>query len=397
MTRLQAPAFAPTLTPAGEAVQAGPWRLTLTDRQVGDNAYNTIAGFNSGNDEAPAGASWVLAWFVAENTSDRPLVINLTDFAATGTDGIMRRTPAMEAPEPALQATIEPGASAEGWVPSIVNDPASVIYWFSSPFLGGNWAEAWFAVTDGAQLPAFDPPAEDSGLGTAPDSPATFGQTVRAGDFDVSIEEHIQGQAVYDIAEFGLRALAASSGFDNWHALRVRATNISNRPAFFSYSALRLSAASGEPWDHVLLLTPPVPDVAKEILPGATREGWAAFQEMPWSPLELMRVEPSVVTDEPRFITFGGSAPPATQAEPEEPAPTFAAGDQATLTEDLVNLRTDASTSGEIVTELSVGTQLVITGDAVEADGYTWYPVEAVDGGEAGYVVVDYLAPAMNE
>src|SRR5699024_5162220 len=122
-------------------------------------------------------------------------------------------TPAMEAPEPSLQATVEPGGTAEGWVPSIVNDTSNVIYSFSSPFLGGSWSNAWLAVSDGAQFPAVDPVPEDSGLGTSPESPATFGETVRAGDFDVSVQEHIQGQAVYDIADFGLRALAVSSGF----------------------------------------------------------------------------------------------------------------------------------------------------------------------------------------
>ncbi|HWV24908.1 MAG TPA: hypothetical protein VNZ58_12025, partial [Thermomicrobiales bacterium] len=138
MSRLQdSAAFAPTITPSGQTVGVGPWRLTLTDAQTADEAYNTIVSANAGNDQAPDGLVWVLARFTAENTSGQRRIINLSDFAATGTDGILRRPPAMECPEPALQATVEAGASADGWVPLQVNDAGNVIVWFGSPFLSG--------------------------------------------------------------------------------------------------------------------------------------------------------------------------------------------------------------------------------------------------------------------
>jgi hypothetical protein len=279
-----------------------------------------------------------------------------------------------------------------------VNDTGNVVVWFSSPFLSGSWSQAWLALTDGASLPTFDSVPEDSGLGTSPDAPAAFGETVRAGDFDVAVLEHISGQAVYDIAQFGLRALAGSSGYEAWQAVRVRATNISDRPAFFSFTALHLADFDGEAWDHVLALTSPAPDVSREILPGATREGWATFDQQPWSALNLLRVQPSVVTDEPRFISFGGT--PATVSSPTtpgEPAPNFAPGDQAVLTEDRVNLRSEASASGDIVTELEIDTTMTIAGDAVDARGYTWYPVEVTETGESGYVVADFLKLAESD
>jgi hypothetical protein len=40
---------------------------------------------------------------------------------------------------------------------------------------------------------------------------------------------------------------------------------------------------------------------------------------------------------------------------------------------------------------------LTITGDAVEADDYTWYPVEVSETGESGYVVADFLKAAESE
>lgn len=395
MSRLQDSAtFAPSITPSHQPVEAGPWRLTLTDVQLADEAHATIVAASAGNDQAPAGLVWVLARFTAENISGQRQIINLTDFAATGTDGILRRPPAMICPDPALQAPVEPGSSTDGWVPLQVNDAGNVIAWFASPFLGGS-DEAWFALSDGASLPAFDAIPADSGIGTSPDAPAGFNQAVRAGDFDVAVVDHISGQAVFDIGTTGLRALGAHSS-GSWHALRVKATNISNRPAFFSFTALQVADGTGEAWDHILALTPPIPDVAKAILPGATRDGWMAFDQQPWATLDLIRVQPSYIADEPRFIAFGG-APTASSAPKEPtPAPDFAPGDEVVLTENRVNLRQDASASAEIIVEMARDTGLTITGEAVDADGYTWYPVEVDGTGEAGYVVADFLAPTGN-
>jgi hypothetical protein len=396
MTRLQDSAFAPANVPFAQPVDAGPWRLTVIDGQLGAAAYSTIVATNEGNEQAPEGLAWALAYLTAENTSDQTRVINLSDFAATGTDGVLRRPPAMDCPEPALQATVEPAGIVEGWIPFHVNDTGNVILSFSSPFLGGSWSQAWMALTDGATTPAFSPAPGDSGLGQTPDAPAAFGETVRAGNFDVTLLEQAFGQAVYDMAEFGLRALAGSSGYDTWMAVKVRATNISDRPAFFSYTALQLAAFDGEAWDNIMALTAPPPDAAKELLPGATREGWAAFELTPWSALELIRIQPSLVADEPRFVSFGAT-PAAASSDTPVQEQQFSPGDQVVLTDDRINMRAAASTSGEIVVELPVDTALTITGEAITADSYTWYPVEVQESGQAGYVVTDYLALAGNE
>lgn len=397
MTRLQDSAFAPTIVPFGQTAEAGPWRLIVTDGQLADEAYSTIVAANDGNKEAPAGLVWALAYLTAENIGDQTRVINLSDFAASGTDGVLRRPPAMVCPQPSLQATVEPGGIAEGWVPFHVNDTGNVLLWFSSPFLGGSWSQAWMALTDGATIPAFDPIPADTGLGQTPDAPAALGETIRAGDFDVIVLEQAFGQTVYDMAEFGLRALAASSGYDTWMAVKARVRNVSDRPAFFSFTALQLAAFDGEAWDNVMVLTAPTPDVAKEILPGATREGWAAFELTPWSALELIRVQPSLVADEPRFISFSKAPAADPSSETSEQEHEFSPGDPATLTDDRINMRTAASTSGDIVAELPADTVLTITGDAITADGYTWYPVEVQESGQTGYVAADYLAPAENE
>lgn len=387
-----------TINPVGQPVDAGPWRLTLTEARLGDAAASLVASANTGNEEPDEGLVYVAGYLTAENTSDQIRVINISDFAATSTDGILRRTPALVSPDPALQASVAPGEITEGWVPLVVNNVDNALIWFSSPFLGGDWSQAWFALTDGASIPAFGSAPEDSRLGISADQPATFGETVRAGDFDVTILEHVSGQTVYDMAQFGLRALGGD--ISAWHAVRVRATNVSDRPAFFSFTALHIADAAGEAWDHILALTAPIPDVAREILPGATREGWAAFNVEPWASLDLIRVQPSIVADEPRFVRFGGTPSASTTTETNSTsgsAPAFAEGDEVALTDDRINLRTDASASAGIVEELPNGTSLTITGESVEADGYTWYPVVVNETEQAGYVVADFLELAGGE
>lgn len=81
---------------------------------------------------------------------------------------------------------------------------------------------------------------------------------------------------------------------------------------------------------------------------------------------------------------------------PADPAAAPVSGESAgpattgTVTEGGVNVRSEPSTSGTPVTSASSGDVVDITGDTVEADGYTWYPVRLVDGTE-GFIVADFL------
>ncbi|MBA2277950.1 MAG: SH3 domain-containing protein [Chloroflexia bacterium] len=62
----------------------------------------------------------------------------------------------------------------------------------------------------------------------------------------------------------------------------------------------------------------------------------------------------------------------------------------AAVVEDGLNMRADPSTDGDVVTKLNSGDEVTITGEAVEAEGYVWWPVETADG-ETGWVVEDFL------
>lgn len=86
---------------------------------------------------------------------------------------------------------------------------------------------------------------------------------------------------------------------------------------------------------------------------------------------------------------------PAAQPTPANTAAdaTLAEGGTATVTVAALNVRAEPSTTAELAGQLPQGTTVTITGASQDADGYTWWPVEAADG-LAGWVVQDFLQPA---
>lgn len=379
--------FNPTLHPVGEAATAGPWSLTLQRVELGDEALGTMNAANGANGDGPLDLQWAIAWVAATNNSDKPQIINVTDFAACGAEGVLYAPPLTDGPDPLLQGHVEPGATLEGGVPFWIGDQGNALLRFSSPFLGGNWADAWFAMTDGATVPAYDAAGEASSSGVEASAPAQFGETVRSGDFDVTIQRYATGQESFDIAPTGTRALGTED-IANWHAFLVTIKNIATAPRFFSFVGLRLADTNGEPWDHLLSLSAPAPDLARELLPGATHEGWQMIETMAWASLDTVRVQNNAITGDPRFYSFGGSAAP----EPTPEAVTdLQVGDVVSITMTPLNLRAEPSTSADIVVELDGTSTLTITGEPVEADDLMWYPVSVDTSDDTGFVASNYI------
>ncbi|MGC4107594.1 MAG: DUF4352 domain-containing protein [Thermomicrobiales bacterium] len=393
----------PALTPLGQAATAGPWSLTVIEVAAGSDAAARVAAANAGNAAAPDGVGYLLAHVQATNTGSTPLVLNMADFTATGSDGILRAPASIAGPTPELQATVAAGASVDGWLPLLVDDPAAATLWFESILLGGTWSSAILGLSDQAAIPSFGTPATpDANAGSDPASPASVGTAVLAGDWSVTVIRTGAGQEVYDNSDYGLRALSQSAQVPSdeiatWLGVYLSVTNLSNRPTNFSPNALMLCDTDGEVWDNVMALNAPTPDVARRLAPGATREGWVAFQLKPYSPGTLARIAPSVVADTPKYVSLSGSA--ATTASATTPTGTPASldvvvGDTVVTTDSQINLRAEPSPSGQIVAELTKDTHLTVTGDGVEAGGYLWYPVTVVETGDSGYVVSTFLAKA---
>lgn len=381
--------FNPTINPAGQAVQAGPWELTLQTSELGQDALATMTAANPANGDGPLDLQWVIAWMSVTNTSDAPQVINVSDFSACGAEGVLYQSPLTDGPDPLLQGMVEPGATLEGAVPFWVGDLSNVLLRFSSPFLGGNWADAWFAMTEGATVPTFDALPEATDAGSDPASPVSFGETVTSGDFAVTIQQYSTGMELFDISPTGTRALGTED-VGNFHGFLVSIRNLSNQPRFFSFVGLRLTDNTGEPWDHLMALSAPAPDLARELLPGATHEGWAAVWTQAWAELNLVRVQNNAITEDARYYSFGAGTP----TELPDPVLDLEVGQVVSVATTPLNLRAEPSATADIVMELDGTSTLTITGEPVEAGEYTWYPVTVDATGESGFVASNYLTPA---
>ena len=396
-----------TLHPIGETADLGVWAITVAEVVAGDEAASLMIQTNGENPPAPDGQVYVCVRITAQNTSEQTRAIQVVDFAGTGGDGVLRRTQAVVVPEPMLQAVVEPGASTEGWIAITVADPSVAALWFDSPVLGGSWADGLFALAEGATAPVVEElDASDTDIGSDPGSPAAIGETVKVGGWEVTVQELIYGMDVFDIADFRTRALGSdNSGVPRWIGIYASVRNLNPFPAFFSDIGFEIADAQGEAWDHTMTLTAPDPDVSREYLPGAGGEGWALFEPGSYATADLIRVQPFKIGGAARFISLDGNQPVSddpdetedtTATEAPENAVSFAVGDVAVTSEDLVNLREEPSASGTIVSELALGTELEITGESTEADNYTWYPVVVTESGEEGFVVQNFLAPAGN-
>lgn len=107
-------------------------------------------------------------------------------------------------------------------------------------------------------------------------------------------------------------------------------------------------------------------------------------------------VDANVVADQGGEDAAVEQAPAAAEPASEEvvnlPAGELAVGGTATVTENGLNLRADASTSAAVATTLSQGQQLTIIGGPRDADGFTWWQIQLEDGTQ-GWVAAGFLEP----
>jgi hypothetical protein len=340
----------------------------------------------------------VLVKVKATNEGNRALPIDGNDFAVTGASGLVRRFVGAIAPDPALDGTVEPGKSREGWVVlGAAADEQDLLLVYDSVTLTGNWADRVFALAKGATVPAATKAAaKPNKAGASPDQPAGPNEPVVTDEWSVEITDVVSGQDVYNLypaSDYRTTALgdADPGSVANWLAVRVKVTD--NRTggdaSYFSPTAFGLAAADGSPIEDILTLTPPNPDVAGTYYPGGTREGWVVFELPGDGSAAMLRFLPFRTEGDARYLSWTGEAP-AASAKPTPRAEPIAAGTEVRTT-DTVNLRSGPSTDAKIVATLPAGTKLTVTGAPQRADGHEWYPVKNPATGETGYVAGEYL------
>jgi hypothetical protein len=377
---------------------AGPWRLTLLEVHTGDDATKLVTDASGTNAPPPDGTTYVVLKLRAQNTGTTPLEIGNDDFGVASSSGVIRRFQEVVPPDPALAATLAPGASMDGWiVGAAATDDTNLVLVYDSTTIPGNYADATLALENGATLaPAGNRAVKLNKIGRSPDDPAGLDTQLATRNWVVQLNEVVTGaDAVGLFPDSDVRTTALlgtnPNAADTWVAFQVTITNnqTGDQPAFLPPTAFTLADGDGNPVPDLSTLSPPDPDASGYYAPGASRDGWVVFDAAGYDGA-LLRFLPYRTDEDPRFIAYDGSAASSTANQPSFSG-TLAKGTAVVTTEDGVRIRKTASTDADIVEEIPQGTKLTITGGPEDAGGFTWYPVKDDGSGKTGFVAQQFL------
>lgn len=312
-----------TPAPLGEETAAGPLRLSVGEVLAGPEAVEIVAAASPTNQAPREGVTYVLVEVRVENTGDRPIQLDGGDFALVGDAGLPHRFLGVEPPRPAIDGPLEPEEARTGWtVFAAPVDEAGLTLLYDSLSLPGDWADARLALQPDPTPPPAPPPAEPNQAGIDPAAPATLGQPVTTADWQVELLEVVTGADVFPLVDYRTQALGEDDAVGNdadqstWLALHLRLTAVGDAPApaFLPANAFAVVDASGQPLPDLITLTPPRPDAAGAYEPGASRDGWVAF-DLPLAagatavrflpyPATATAAAPTTEPD-PRYLAFG--------------------------------------------------------------------------------------------
>lgn len=376
---------------------AGPWTFQIHEYVAGGAASELVANAVWSNAGIRDGMQFVAVRLTATNNGTSALTIQNGDFGVTGDKNLVYRFVDVQPPEPILHGNVEAGGSLEGWIVAASEaGEGNLCLVYDSLTIGGNWADVVIALDAGARRDdAADALQAVNEAGDDIAAPAAIGETVATSDWVVTIQQVIEGQAVYNLfpsEDYRTTALGDTdqAGLPYWIGLEVTITDnrTGGRVSHFPATAFVPVDSSDDPFVEALLLTPPNPTVVGGYYPGGTRNGWMLIAMPVGYSLDIVRFRPSDVSGETRYFTLTGAA--GSSAASSEPK-TFAVGDIVEINQDLVNLRAEPSTDSDVVAVLEGGDRLVITGEAQDGSGFTWYPVEAEEGGETGFIASHLL------
>ena len=301
--------------PLGEVVQAGPVALQVLDVLSGPEAIDAVLAASPSNAEPRDGMTYIAVNLSARNTGSRPLWLSNDDFALTGDSGLVWRFLGARSPDPALEATLNPGETTEGWVTfGIPLEERSLLLIFDSLTIGGSWADRVLAIQDGAQIPdRAQRTAEANDAGTDVSTALSIGDAAVTDQWSVTLLDVVTDAAAFDLVDYrtGALGIGDATGADGsvWIALRFRIQNAASggELAYFPTNAFVLVDDAGNPLLDIVTLTPPRPDAAGGYYPGAERDGWVMFDVPLDDTTATVRFLPfahTVTSLDPRYFSY---------------------------------------------------------------------------------------------
>ena len=222
-----------TPSPSDQPVTAGPWTFTISEILTGDDAAAKVAAA-SGDNRAPAdGLQYVAVHLSATNNSGQAYELSEDDFGVTGDDNLVRRYDGVTIPpDPALDGTVAPGASLDGWIVAEAGaGESNLMLIYDSTSLDGTWADAMIALTPGATIADRDGRGEKTNaIGREVGAPAKMNERVVTREWAFTVEDVLEGQDVYNLfppEDYRTTALGDTdtAGLPYWVAIKVTITN----------------------------------------------------------------------------------------------------------------------------------------------------------------------------
>jgi hypothetical protein len=302
--------------PLGAVVQAGPVELQVLGVLSGPEAIDAVLSASPTNVEPRDGMTYVAVNLSVRNSGSQPLWLDNDDFALTGDSGLVWRFLGARPPDPALDATLNPGETTEGWVAfGMPLEESSLLLIFDSLEIDGSWADRVLAIQDGAQIPDRSQRAvEPNDAGTDVSAALGMGEAAVTDQWSVTLLDVVTDAAAFDLVDYRTGALGVgdATGADGsvWIALRFRIQNAAagGELAYFPTNAFVLVDDSGNQLLDIATLTPPRPDTAGGYYPGAERDGWVMFDVPLDYATAMVRFLPFAHTAkslDPRYFSYG--------------------------------------------------------------------------------------------
>ena len=260
--------------------------------------------------------TYVAVKLSAHNTGSQPLWLDNDDFAVTGDSGLVWRFLGARPPDPALDVTLNPGESSEGWVAfGIPIEERSLLLIFDSLEIDSSWADRVLAIEDGAKIPDLSQrAAAPNNAGTDVATALGIGEPAVTDLWSVELLDVVTDAAAFDLVDYRTGALGVgdATGADGsvWIALRFRIQNVQagGELAYFPANAFVLVDDSGNPLLDIATLTPPRPDAAGGYYPGAARDGWVMFDvpvDYSTATVRFLPFAHTATSLDPRFFSYG--------------------------------------------------------------------------------------------
>ena len=297
--------------PFGNVGQTRGWQVQVLDVVRGDDALEQLEEADPEIEPPPEGYEYVLANMRVLYTGSVPLPIpvNAEWFRSTGEFRIKHPRPDdVDAPDPALDATISSGDEASGWVVLLAReDEPNLLGIFGPPLPIPGLDELFLALEDGARIERIpERLAEPNDLGLDRAAPVAFGESIVGDTWEIRVVEIRRGEGVYElVAGADPDNLPPESGME-FVLVRVGARNVKpdSGAGVINGDSFTLLSDSGTEYTRADVVDPH-PAFDFEVYPGGEVEGWITFEVANGDlNLTLVYKPPLSLTADPRYLAL---------------------------------------------------------------------------------------------